>query len=379
MLLSRVRLVACLLGSVATAAATAQTTLKLSYPGSTDPCVFTSDSQGVRLDPATGELLANGSFGGGCPTGAVASPSFTNSLVSGDDTSGTIILGAGVTLKWAADADSCSYTGSAFPETVAGWPTSGAACSNAADCGTLHTFPYTPGTAGNYTFSLQCLKTGNPTPVASQTTITVNPPGGGGGETACSDASTLPRQTTGKTWWISSGQSINSNDLTQFKTVWGRDPASPNDTGSILDWPNRSGVLTQQNIVKNNYVALKFTVPSGMSSTAWGTLQGSTTMMGGSTLALFSMTITKDCYGALSTGSSNLPSTGVGNICYFSNKTETGTLYWSTGTHTGCKLTPGDTYYLNIVTAPLTTTGTGTSACSASTCGVSISNTINSP
>ena len=89
------------------------------------------------------------------------------------------------------------------------------------------------------------------------------------------------------------------------------------------------------------------------------------------------MTITHSCYGGFSTVNSALPNTH----CTSSNQTENGGITWSlvgnaAGTNT-CQLIPGDTYYLNIVHAPLTnndaTSGT-TSSCTSASCSASINN-----
>ncbi len=362
-------------------AASAQTTLRLGYPGSGTACVFTSDSQGVRFDAATGQLMATGSFGAGCPSGGqVATPSFTNSLTSSDDTAGPLILGGAISLKWAADADSCVY--SATPA-VSGW--SGTACSDATSCLTTHAFDTTPSATGSYNFSVTCSKNGNSTPVTTSASVTVNPVGGGGGggSGACTGIPTsLTRQVVGQATWLGSTpliQVMSSNDLTLFKNVWGREPNAPS-TGTVLDWPGRTGVLTQLQINKNRYLALQFTVPVDTPATTWGTLQGSTTVYN-STLKPWSMTISHSCYGEFDTSSRNLPNTH----CASSNQTESGGITWSlagnaTGANT-CQLIPGETYYLNIIHAPLTasdaTSGTTSSCINASSCSASINSSFN--
>jgi hypothetical protein len=226
---------------------------------------------------------------------------------------------------------------------------------------------------GTYSFSLTCNRTGNATPVTSTASITVGS-GGGGGGTACSGIpGTLTRQVAGKTTWLGSLIVMTSNDFTQFKTVWGRDPNAPS-TGTVLDWPDRTGVLSQLQINKNNYLSLQFTVPAALSASAYGTLQGSTSQFNGN-LKPWSMTITHNCFGGFNTQSSNLPNTH----CTSSNQTETGGITWSlVGNTQGlntCQLIPGDTYFLNIIHAPLTnsdaTSGT-TSSCTVASCSASV-------
>ena len=362
-------------------AASAQTTLRLTIPGSGSSCVFTSDAQGVRFDAATGQLMAAGSFGAGCPSSAPpAAPNFANSLTSGDDTTGPITLGGAITLNWAADADACAY--SATPA-ITGW--SGTACSDAASCAKTHAFTTTPSAAGSYGFSVTCTKIGSSTPVIAHTSVTVDPIGGGGSGAngACSGIpSSLTRQVVGLSTWLGSTpliQSMSSNDFTLFKNVWGREPNAP-ATGTTLDWPGRTGVLTQLQINKNRYLALQFTVPADTPSTTWGTLQGSTSVYN-STIKSWSMTISHSCYGEFDTSSSNL----AGAHCTSNNQTEGGGITWSlagnaAGANT-CQLKPGETYYLNIIHAPLTasdaTSGT-TSSCTTSSCAASINSSYNS-
>jgi len=222
-----------------------------------------------------------------------------------------------------------------------------------------------------------CNKTGNPTPVTSSASITVNAGGGGGGGACTGIPASLTRQVVGKSTWLGSTP-INvmaSNDVTLFKNVWGRDPDAPT-TGTVRDWPDRTGVLNQLQIMKNQYVALQFTVPVDMPVTAYGTLQGSTSQYNGN-LKPWSMTISHSCYGEFDTGSTNLPNTH----CTSSNQTESGGITWSlignAGGSSTCQLTPGETYYLNIIHAPLTasdaTSGT-TSSCNVSSCSASINN-----
>lgn len=366
-------------------AASAQTKIRLTDPGSGSSCVFTSDAQGIRLDAATGQLMAAGNFGAGCPSGdLVVAPKFTNSLTSGDDTVGPIALGSAISLTWAADADTCAY---AATPAVTGW--SGAACTDATSCAKTHTFDTTPAAAGSYAFSVTCNKSGNATPVTTRASVTVNPVDGGGsgsgsgGTGACTGIpASLTRQTTGLVTWLGSSpliQTLSSNDLTTFKDVWGREPNAPS-TGTVLDWPGRTGVLTQLQVNKNRYLALKFTVPTGTPPMTWGTLQGSTSVYN-STIKPWSMTISHSCYGEFATGSPNLPNAH----CASNNQTESGGITWSlagnaAGANT-CQLTPGETYYLNIIHAPLTasdaTSGTS-SSCTASSCAASINSNYNS-
>jgi len=370
-------------------AASAQTTIRFTTPGSSATCVFTSDAQGVRFDAATGQLLAAGSFGAGCPSGTINSgqtpaPSFTNNLTSGDDTVGPVTLGSAISLTWAADADACAYT--ATPA-VTGW--SGAACSDANSCAKAHSFTTTPTVAGSYGFSVSCTRRGISTPVTSSAAVTVNPEGGGGstggstgGGTACAGIPTsLTRQVVGLSTWLGSTpliQWMSNNELTAFKNVWGREPNAP-VTGTTLDWPGRTGVLTQLQINKNRYLSLQFTVPADTPRTTWGTLQGSTSVYN-SSIKPWSMTISHSCYGEFDTSSPNLAS----DHCASSNQTESGGITWSLVGNAGgsntCQLKPGETYYLNIIHAPLTasdaTSGT-TSSCTASSCAASINNSFN--
>jgi len=329
----------------------AQTILHLNYGDGN--CTFTTNSSGVVIDPTTGDLSATGTLGTDCPSSTpVGTPSFSNALTS--DIASSVSTGASLALSWAADADSCVFDGSSFPSGVSysSWPTSGAACSSLSDCSGTHSNTLTASADGAYTFKVTCAKTGNPTTVSSQATTTATTVSQG----SCVAPSGVTRQTSAKLDY--NGIGVSGVDVTQFKKIFGY----TGSTTTYTDWP---GVYNQQSgpfIGKNQYIAAQFTVPSNKSN-VWGRYQ---IIQQGGTTSRASITISTSC------GDLSATANAISPYCVLDDGGANASVTWSTyasndslGDGT-CRLTPGQTYYLNILMAPLSTPTQ--SFCETNTC-----------
>jgi hypothetical protein len=353
---------AALLLTIAAASANAQTTLRLTWTpptGGPKVCEYTTDANGVTMDPTTGALLATGTFSGtDCPTGTtpVSDPQITNGITAADiPTSATV--GTQHTITWSANADSCTYTGSVTPTAISNWPLTGNVCSNAAACATGLSVPVTlPGTAGSYRFQLSCTKIGSGVTATSGQNVTVTT-GGGGGE-SCVNNTGISRLTFGRVQYNTGD--ARDTDLTLFENVFGHV-----FVGDLRPFPGTANLNQRIMIPRNQYVSLKFTVPSNFAHQTAGQYRFEETQPG--TLRM-SYTISKTCGDFSAT-----PTPPLTSQCVINNGQVNSSLLWAyyIGAPNVCQLVPGETYYLNIIHAPLS--GLTNSTCSG-TCGNTMQN-----
>jgi hypothetical protein len=342
----------------------AQTVLQLKHTppgGSQQTCIYTTDAAGVSLDSATGNLVATGTFSTGCPTGGGggSAASFTNDIAT--DIAATIATNALQTLTWSADADNCTYDGSTFPAgvTFANWPTSGVACSTSASCGTLHTVQVTPPSDGTYKFKLNCTRSPNATVVSSEVTTVASAASG-----ACIAPAGLTRLMTGS---VKHATGVShSENVTMFENIFGWVSASQRKL-----WPGVKNLLQRPMIGRNQYIALKFTVPTGMSTNNYGKYRFEETQPE----TLMSMTISTECGDFRPAASNPIAPSCVQSDMYTGGSNPTA-IYWKLPgstfpTSTACPLQPGQTYYLNIVHAGI---ADPTASYCAGTCGNQIAN-----
>ncbi len=316
---------------------------------------------GVTVDPATGNLVTDGTYGSSCPGGTGGgggtTPAFSVALHSDQDPAAT---GTPFTLSWATTNvdNNCTTNGSSFPAGASFgslWPTSGTICTGSACASgsvTLNT-----SVAGTYNFQLHCYRTGVVAPADSALSLSVAPPV----STACTGVvpAGITRQTLGTRTTVSPVTS-SSVDLQHFENVFGFDPTTPSNP--LVMWPGAPSVVYGIRIMRNQYVALQFTVPSDAGTGRSGDYYRQQT----NTDAPSSWTIST-CPGDFRT--SSLPAG-----CY-TNLTAKGGFFWATGPVPGyCALTPGQTYYLNIINAALSTPTT--SRCTGNSCNVEVTNQI---
>ncbi|HSX58679.1 MAG TPA: hypothetical protein VLF18_00635 [Tahibacter sp.] len=346
--------------AVASGSANAQTTLRLTWTSPSGPkvCEYTTNADGVTMDPTTGALLATGAFAGAdCPTATpVSDPVITNGITSADIPTSTT-TGATHTITWTASADSCSYAGSVTPATISNWPLSGNVCANAAACAAGASVPVTiPATVGNYKFQLSCTKIGSSVTAVSAQDVAVTT-GGGGGDTCVNNAG-ITRQTFGRVQY--NNLDARDTDLTLFENVFGHNPA-----GANRPFPGTANINQRIMIQRNQYVALKFTVPSNFPPGMAGQFRFEETQP--QTLRM-SYTISKTCGDF-----SQVAQAPLTVKCIVDNGQVNSVLLWAyqPSATNACQLVPGETYYMNIIQAPLSTLTN--SGCSG-TCGNTIQN-----
>ena len=326
-------------------------------------CVITSTESGVSVDPATGNLSLTGSFAASnCPAGGggtVPDPVITDGLDL-SELPEQVVVNSSTTVNWAADAETCTYAGSSFPVSLPNWPTSGSGaigCSTTAGCAANHSAPITFSQTGTYTFKLTCTKAGAANPAISTRTVVVNntpPPG-------CIAPAGLTRVTSG-TVKYNDGAS-RTTDLTLFENVFGHDPNS----STLRTFPGTMNLTQRILMPKNGYVALKFTVPANFDSATQGGYRNEETNQNDRPGAV-SITISQSC-GDFST----TPTSPMTTKCIANSLTMSDALPWgNTGLTARCQLQAGQTYYLNILYAPLT--APTTSACTLPLCSNPIQN-----
>jgi hypothetical protein len=347
----RLPVVAAVLAALLPVAAFAQATLRLNWTspdGAIKTCVLTTDANGVNLDPPNGRLLANVTFGAGCPTAATAPPAVTAPVITnGLDASelpSSSVPGATHTITWSADADNCSYSASSLPGAVQGWPTSGNVCSDADSCASTHSVPVTlPATSGNYAFDLSCRRTGSSVVATSRRTVAVAPQAPP--TTGCIAPAGLTRLSTAYVEFNYTVSNGRTTDATHFESVFGY----TTDGAPLQSFPGVVNVNQRLFMPRNYYAALAFTVPSNLTPLTTGAFRLEETQPQTSP-ARMSMTISKSCgdFGVNATA----PLT---NACVLNNSPVNGNILWgyAPGNPAICQLQPGETYYLNIIHAPL--------------------------
>lgn len=286
-------------------------------------------------------------------------------------------------ITWTATADVCRYDGSVLPGAVAGWQTSGYACIGSDACASGGNINQVFTVSGTYNFKLTCLSgaySGQPqTQISKSATVQVNgttPP-----NPTCVAPQGLTQQTTG-TLADMAGYPVHSDvDVTDWLDVFGFTWQTFPPT--YYGWPGIAASGTKLYINKNQYVSLHFTVPSDYTLTNPTTSnpRGSfkTNASAVTNGVHWAVSITPDC------GDFNQPAYGQpGNKCYAEYSTSQGdTLVWvvtnpNTPISGFCNLNPGESYYLNIVAAPLS--NPTQSNCPSSVCKVNFqqSGTISS-
>lgn len=359
----RVRILAAALAAAIPLAAWAQLSVRVNWvtvDGTPKVCVITADQQGVSMDGENG-LVLNGVFGGDCPGGTVTPPQapvITNDL-DANELPSTSAAGAVHTVNWSADADRCTYASSSFPAAVSGWPTSGDVCSSAASCALPHPVAVTlPGTPGSYAFNLSCYRNGVTAPAVSQRTVVV--PGAPSG--CLAPVGVTRAETAYVEFNYTPGAGRTVDDAKLFENIFGYyDAATP-----IRLFPGVGNVNQRVFLAPDFYLALRFTVPQNLNIGAAGQLRFEETQPQAD---VQSLTISKSC------GDFNpVPAPGLLPGCVVTDMTPNGNLAWVVGmTVPGfCRLERGETYYLNIIHASLTTPTL--SECASGTCGNTIQN-----
>lgn len=290
---------------------------------------------------------------GWCPTITMPAPAFTTSLIGQP---ASISAGQQTMLTWAtANATTCSTSGTTLPSgvtSVSGWMSTMATSS----IGTVLTLP----TAGTYVFRLTCTGAGGS--VASSASVSVS--GSGGGGTSCTGTHLPPSNRTRQTTmaidttdlWAASNTDWPRNSVVDT-TMWNPAPPGQLDAngvnrsfmGRFGGNPGDTGTLE---VSSSKYVA--FQIDTTGQSNKYGAINWEQPGASGAPLLI---TISP-CPGDFSPASAQCKSDG----------TAASGMGWTTGQTPSnyCKLTPGTTYYLNVVFG--SPSSPGTSTCSFAKC-----------
>jgi hypothetical protein len=327
--------------------------------GAKKTCVATSNEAGVSMDPNNGDFVLDGAFSGDCPGDTAPLPPVITNGLDASELPVSSTIGTTHTVAWSADADRCSYSASSFPSPVTGWPTSGDTCNSAASCATMHSVPITlPVVPGNYAFNLSCWRNGVTAPATSQRTVTVT------GTSACVAPAGFTRVNEAYVEFnYTQPGAGRTTDATLFEKIFGYfDETSP-----LRTFPGTRNVNQRVFLTRNSYAALRFTVPSTLTTSTSGLFRFEETQPQTDRM---SFTISRTC------GDFSLtPAEPLAAACVRNNLVAGSALHWIVGNSAPgyCRLEPGETYYLNIVHADLTPPMS--SSC-AGYCGNTIQNAI---
>lgn len=336
--------------------ASAQVTVRQNWiaPGGVPrTCIFTTDAAGIVMNP-DGSLQMTGSYGQDCPTGVTppSDPSISNGIDSTEIPS-TTTAGASHSISWAADADNCSYSTSSLAAPIATWPTTGNVCSDAASCAASHNVAIVmPSTPGNYKFELTCRKTGSSAIATSTRTTTIVGVGNCPGPAGLTRAARIFTDTN-----ISTDQGRDV-DATVFEEAFGYNSSG----GTPRPFPGTAGLNQSITIGRNNFIAMRFTVPSNLAEGTSGLISRGETVFSGNPGPV-TFTISKTC------GDFSLtPQTPLNAKCARQVNTLGDGVPWgytaSGSSAVFCPLERGQTYYLNILYGPANATTTCTTPAS---------------
>lgn len=316
--------------------------VELKWPSAnpTKTCVFT---------PTTpiGSTMIGDFTGGDCPalTG-VAPPVITNGI---EELPSTALANTNFTVRWAANANNCSYASSVFPNPVPGWPTTGMPpCYSTGMCSLPRDVSLVFPAAGIYQFALTCTNAGSSVVASSTKTVQVTNPT----PTGCNAPAGLRRHVYGT---VAYNNTVSRDtDLTKFENVFGHNLVTP----ELRMFPGTANLNQRVYIPRGYYVSLQFTVPATMPVATYGLFRFEETQPQ-TVPARMSFVISKQCGDFTASVSPKCVADGPVNSAVMWG-------YDPGKTHM-CALIPGETYFLNIVHASLTTPGTST--CQMGTCG----------
>lgn len=353
-----------------TTAQTPGVELRMKWGNPPKTCVIRTDADGVSV-AGDGALEFNGTPAAtNCPGsggGTVTDPVITNDL-DATELPAEVLVGTSTTVRWAADADSCSYAGSSFPSALANWPTSGAGatpCSSAAGCAAEHAVNLNFAQAGTYTFKLTCSKVGATNTVTSTRSVTVTEQP----SADCIAPQGLRRLLSGQVRYNSTASyPPRTADLTRFESVFGHDQ----NNGPLRPFPGTINLTQRIMLPEDAYVALQFTVPDNFNSATQGMYQLEESAVSDRPDKV-SVTISKRCGDFRPIAAAPMTDRCILNAPRLGSSIPWGNV----GLTSRCQLQAGQTYYLNILYASLDEPTT--SGCSIATCGAPILNLKTGP
>lgn len=315
------------------------------------PCRFNAPD-GLDIG-SSGAVDATGTFVSGdpgCPAGGGggAPPAFTMTSTPASSAASPITVPATVAVGWsgATNATGCyiNTSGTVPADVASAWYPGKLLCSGAACATSSTSLDLGAGdTGGPYTFAATCTGPGG----SVNSSVQVFTSGGGGGGSCPGvglPAGVTSRQTTGSVAIPPAPPA--SRDFTQWSGIWGY--------GAPDGWTGFPNVLNQKPVLYVNnsqFVATQFTVPTNYSGQVcsggycWGMLSLVNTYTTNQMDATFTISPTCGDFAA---------SDFTGDPDCMEALNIKGSFVWDTYPASqpqpfSCKLTPGATYYLNIV------------------------------
>ena len=252
----------------------AQTVLQLSYPANApgpNPCLYTTNASGISADPLTGNLLAQGDFGTGCPQTGSALP--LPVIVPGPSNwvlPNPWAIGQATNVQWAAvNAASCTYGGNS----VAAWPSGSSACSSTAACQVLHDVTLVPPSAGQYIFSLTCNNaTGGVTSTSQIRDVAANPPVINPGPSSWNVTPWEAGQTRSRSWSATNADNCNfSQNTLPVGVTLGQFLSGTATCNNLGACAANNGVTLTAPVAGTYSVTLNCSLSTGGSTTSTGT------------------------------------------------------------------------------------------------------------
>lgn len=340
----------------------AQTNLRLG-----PACTAVSIANGVTVDQNTITFQMNGMGlqGSGCSSTPIPNqPAITGGPSTWNLPVAPQSAPYAISRTWSAlNSTSCTYSGSnAAAGALPGWGT-GFACNSTASCSATHpvTFNLNPSTSTAYSFGLLCSNatasvTDGPAVVTVQPVVTPPP-------TGCIANPGWSRQTTGSVVYNASYTAYPPDGLMTWESIWGRPyPAMT----PVTEWPSLAlSEVVGPMVVYKKYISAQFTVRAESVPKA-----GQLSITQTNFQKPISMTISTRC-GDFDQASHNIPAG-----CARPMLRGEGFLAWEVaGTSSSCRLTVGQTYYLNLIYADLANSANG-KPLGSSTCQGQCSNNI---
>ena len=360
--------------------AQAQPIVKIN-PGASECDVTAKAGDPIFQLDATGNVIVTGDMSGSCGSTGGGQPTFGfNPPAAGlkiNGGSATVAAGSVTSVPFtyqAYNAPSCTVgqpttTGScpAITATSGGCTGSGPQLGCSPSASAALSIPTVASMGSNTTCGYTV--TANCSGVTSAAVMTVSAQTTGGGNFGAQPAACLasPVNGLGLTWqrsamwtWQAGQPKTNVADATDYRNIY----SGPTGTGQ-LPWPSgSSGVKPVVDIAANQYLAMGFVVPAGTSLSI-----APIYFNVGSASPLVAMTIS-ECPGDFGQAGTHITSQ------YCKSDRNSGGVQTYLGNQAGtCHLTPGNTYYLNMIDSSLPaangTTAPAT-ACQTATCSAQV-------
>jgi len=254
---------------------------------------------------------------------------------------------------------------------ISGWPAN--FCSTAGTCNGSKTASLTglvTSTNGAYALTLTCSNPSN-TPVSSTAMVNVTAVSAGNCPSSVVPAGISPQNAIPVSFGFPNGSNDYIGSASDFGSAFGRQASGSAGTPvpGATAWPGVSGATLWVTVNQNQYISIPFVPAAGRVGKYNATINGGQVMSSISISACpgdFRITAAPPVLGQYCSRQG-----------YNASALQ---LYWdvvSNGTSSICHLTPGQTYFLNIIQGPLAdSTAQPASMCTNSSCTTQIVNTI---